>query len=139
MKRAFYWGSAVLQVFLLLTAFGVQWFSVKKMGMMRYVVYISRQWEIQYPIAALRNSVIAFLGFLLVIIALYALVKKDRHTAGKKFIAMTAAGVIATLAFVFFSLLYSTEVFRSYYFICLALAAVALLQDIKIIVCLQKT
>lgn len=139
MKRAFYWGSAVLQVLLLLTAFGVQWFSVKKMGMMRYVVYISRQWEIQYPIAALRNSMIAFLVFLLVIIALYALVKKDRHTAGKKFIAMMAAGVIATLAFVFFSLLYSTEVFRSYYFICLALAAVALLQDIKIIVCLQKT
>lgn len=138
MKKAFYRVSTILQVLFLVTAFGIQWFSVKKMGMMRYVVYINRQWEAQYPITAIRNIAIAFLALFLITVTLYVLIKKGQNIFRKKELSMLITGVVATLAFTFFTLLYSTETYRSYYFTALILAIIALIQNIKILVYLQK-
>lgn len=139
MKKVFYWAFTILQVLFMITACGIQIFSMKKMGMMRYIVYTSREWEVQYPIAALKYAVIAFLVVLsAIIIVLYVKTKKNDYITGKKALPMLIVEVIITLVFVFFTLAYSTESYRSYYFISLILAIIALIQDIKILVFLKR-
>jgi hypothetical protein len=139
MKKVFYWISSTLQVLLLIAAYGIQFFSMKKMGMMRYVVYINHKWEAQYPIAALQYIAIAVL-VLLVVITYVAFIKtkKDARALGKMSLPMMIMQAAITLAYVFFTLSYSAESFRSYYFICLILAVIALIQDIKVLIYLKK-
>ena len=60
-KKVFYWIASVLQVLLLVSAFGIQYFSMNKMGMMRYVVFMNHKWEEQYPIASLQYAAVALL------------------------------------------------------------------------------
>lgn len=138
MKKAFYLSLTVLQAIFLIAAFGIQLFSMKKMGMMRYIVYISRQWEAQYPISAIRLMAIALVILLFIIIFICVLTKKDRYITGKKALLMLTAEAVSTFAFIFFALSYSTENYRSYYFTGLILAAIALIQDVKILVYLKR-
>lgn len=139
MKKVIYWISLALQVLLLIAAYGIQFFSMKKMGMMRYVVYINHNWEAQYPIAALQYIAIAFL-VLLVVITYVVFIKtsKDSRAFGKMSLPLMIVQAAITLAFVFFTLSYSAESFRSYYFQCLILAVIALIQDIKVLIYLKK-
>ncbi|MFT9495466.1 hypothetical protein [Anaerosolibacter sp.] len=140
MKKIFNWVLIILQVLFLFTAYGIQMFSMKKMGMMRYVIYINQQWEAKYPIETLRTISIVLLVLLsIIIIILYALIKKDNQIGRKKALPMLLVEVIVTLAFVFFALFFSPENYRSYYFTSLALAIVALIQDIKMIVYLKTS
>jgi hypothetical protein len=133
MKKIFYWIFTILQVFFLITAFGVQYFSMNKMGMMRYVVYINREWESQYPIAALQYAVFTFLVLMSVVIILYIKTKKDNYFTDKELLSMLIGEVIITLTFVFFTLANSTESYRSYYFMSMILAITALIQNIKVL------
>ncbi len=139
MKKIFYWASTILQVVFLIAAFGIQFFSMKRMGMMRYIVYISGEWKMHYPIATLKYAAIAFLVVLsAIIIILYVKRKKDNYITGRKALPMLIVEVIITLVFVFFTLAYSTESYRSYYFSALILAIITLIQDIKILIFLKK-
>lgn len=139
MRKVFYWISSALQVLLLIAAYGIQFFSMKKMGMMRYVVYINHKWEAQYPIASLQYIAIAILVLLVVITYIvFIKTRKDAHALGKISLAMMIMQAAITLAFVFFTLAYSAESFRSYYFVCLILAFTALIQDIKVLIYLKK-
>lgn len=137
MKKVFYWIFTIFQVVFLITACGIQFFSMKKMGMMRYVVYINRTWEAQYPVPALQYAAIAFLVSFSIIILLYVKIKKDIYI-DKKALSMLIMEVIITLVFAIFTLVYSTESYRSYYFISLILGIIALIQNIKILVYLKR-
>jgi len=135
-KKLFYWIFSVLQVLLMISAYAIQYFSVKKMGMMRYVVFKNNSWENKYPIVAIQYSVIALLVALAVIsILLYV---RRKYTLGKSALRMILAQVIITLVFVFFTVTYSTESYRSYYFISLILAVITLIQAIKVLACKKE-
>ena len=131
-KKIFYWVSTILQALFLIAAFVIQYFSMKRMGMMRYVVFKNHEWETQYPIVSLKYASIAFLIILCAAVTLYVKTKKTEYIKGKKAQLMLIAGVILTLSFVLFTLIFSTENYRSYYFTSLILAIVALIQHIKI-------
>lgn len=135
-KKFFYWIFSVLQVLLLISAYAIQYFSMKKMGMMRYVVFKNHSWENQYPMVAIQYSVIALLVVLAVISILLYLRRK--YTLGKGALRMILAQVIITLVFVFFTVTYSTESYRSYYFISIILAIILLIQAIKVLVCKKE-
>jgi hypothetical protein len=137
-NKIFYWGIVILQALFLVTAYGIQFFSVKKMGMMRYVLYLNREWEAQYPIATLQYAAIALLVVLFIGIILYARTKVDNNFMDRKLLLMLIVEVIVTLTFVVFTFAYSTESYRSYYFACIILAITAILQDIKILVYLKE-
>ncbi|HSN58849.1 MAG TPA: hypothetical protein VLR72_05250 [Clostridiaceae bacterium] len=130
-KKVFYWISSVLQVLLLIAAFGIQYFSTNKMGMMRYVVFTNHKWEGQYPISLLQYTTIA----ILVALAAITCVKYAKSKTGLPMIAVQA---VITLVFVVFTLAFSTESFRSYYFMSLMLAFIALIQGIKVLVYLKR-
>jgi uncharacterized protein (DUF486 family) len=112
---------------------------MKKMGMMRHVIYTNQQWEAKYPIETLRTISIVLLVLLSISIVLYALIKKDNEIGREKALPMLLGEVIVTLAFVCFTLFFAPENYRSYYFTSLALAIVALIQDIKTIVYLKTS
>lgn len=137
-RKIYHWLFTTLQVLLLIAACGIQYFSMKNMGMMRYVIYVNREWEIQYPIAELQYAAIGALLLLSLSIILYVKTKRKNYFIDKKFLLMFLAEVVLTLAFVFFSLAYSTEIYRSYYFISIILAISALIQDIKILAYLKR-
>ena len=135
-KKLFYWIFSVLQVLLLISAYAIQYFSMKKMGMMRYVVFKNHSWENQYPIGAIQYIVIALLVVLAVIsILLYV---RRKYTLYKSTLRMILAQVIITLIFVFFTVTYSTESYRSYYFISIILAIITVIQAIKILACKKE-
>lgn len=137
-SRIFYFLATVLQVIFLIAAYVIQYFSMDRMGMMRYVVYISHEWEAQYPIIALKYGAIVFLVILPILIVLYFNRKSDSNIIYRNALPMLILGFIITFAFVIFTLVYSTESYRSYYFTCLILAIIALIQNIKIVVCFKK-
>jgi hypothetical protein len=133
LRKIFYWVSTMLQVLFLIAAYGIQYFSMKRMGMMRYVVFSNREWETHYPITAIKYAIIAFLIMLCVIVILYVKTKRADFIKGKKAQLTLIAGVILTLIFVLFTLIFSTVTYRSYYFTSLILALTAFIQHIKIL------
>lgn len=137
MKNFFFLVFTILQVLLLVAAYGIQFFSMKKMGMMRYVLFINKEWQSQYPISLLQWVSISFLVLLFVAIILYAKVNRGNYFKSKKFLSMLIIDTILTFSYVIFTLTYSTESYRSYYFTTLILAITTLMQHIKILVYLK--
>lgn len=137
MKKFFFLVFTILQVLLLVAAYGIQFFSMKKMGMMRYVLFINKEWQSQYPISLLQWVSISFLVLLFVAIILYAKVKRGNYFKSRKFLSMLIIDTILTFSYVIFTLTYSTESYRSYYFTTLILAITTLMQHIKILVYLK--
>lgn len=132
-KKILYWVSTILQVLFLIAAYGIQYFSMKRMGMMRYVVFKNHEWEAQYPITALKYAVAAFLVILCAAVIIYIKIKKSNYIKSKKTLIMLVVDIMITLIYVLFTLMFSTENYRSYYFTGLILAIVALVQKIKIL------
>jgi hypothetical protein len=136
LKKIFYCVSTILQALFLIAAYGIQYFSMKRMGMMRYVVFLNHEWEAHYPITALKYAAIAFLIILCAAIILRVITKKNNYIIDKKTLLMLIADIILTLVFVLFTLIFSTENYRSYYFTSLILAIAALIQHTKILLTL---
>lgn len=139
MQKFFYWIATMLQILFLIAAYGIQIFSIKKMGMMRYVVFMNHQWEELYPLHKLQYITLAILTlFALIILIRIAKVKKEGSVLGRMTLPMVIMLAIITTAFTLFTLAFSTESYRSYYFISLILAVVTLIQDLKIFLYLKK-
>ncbi|MPM14903.1 hypothetical protein SDC9_61267 [bioreactor metagenome] len=137
MKKFFFLVFTIFQVLLLITAYGIQFFSMKKMGMMRYVLFINKEWQNKYPISLLQYASISILVLLFVAIILYVKVKRGNYFKSKKFLSMLAIDTILTFSYVIFTLSYSTKSYRSYYFTIIIFAVTALIQHIKIILYLK--
>lgn len=137
MKKFFFLVLTIFQVLLLITAYGIQFFSMKRMGMMRYVLFINKEWQNKYPISLLQYASISILVLLFVAIILYVKVKRGNYFKSKKFLSMLAIDTILTFSYVIFTLAYSTKSYRSYYFTIIILAVTALIQHIKIILYLK--
>ncbi|ERI93814.1 hypothetical protein HMPREF1982_01388 [Clostridiales bacterium oral taxon 876 str. F0540] len=133
LKKVFYWISIILQVLFVIAAYVIQYFSMKRMGMMRYVIFKNHEWEAQYPITALKYAAIIFLIILCVAAILYVKTKKGNYIKDKKALPMLIASIVLTLIFVLFTLIFSTGNYRSYYFTSLILAIITLIQHIKIL------
>lgn len=133
MKKFFYIISTFLQFIFIIGTFMVQHFSMKKMGMMRYVIYKNQALQSQYPIPKLQHTAIAIL-ILLSVICLFLYFKNREKIIGKMAGTMLAFQVVLTFIFVFFTLRYSTSSYRAYYFISLLLALTSLIQSLKVII-----
>lgn len=139
MQKIFFWIATVLQILFLVLAYGIQIFSMKKMGVMRYVVSINHKWEELYSIHILQYIIIGILTLLAIINIMKIIrMKKDGSVLGKMTLPMAIMLLIITTAFILFTLAFSTESYRSYYFISLILAIVTLIQNLKIFVYLKK-
>lgn len=137
-KKLFYKLSLSLQILLLVAAFGLQYFSVKKMGLMRYMVYINSELQQNYPILSIKYAVIAILAVLaFASLAAYATAKKRKET-GSMALPMLILQLIFTSAAIVFALAFSPQSYRSYFFTVPLLALIALIQEINFLLYLKR-
>ncbi|MCO5387642.1 MAG: hypothetical protein NHB14_19780 [Desulfosporosinus sp.] len=139
MKKILYQLATILQIFLIITAYLIQTLSMKKMGVMRFIVYMNHTWNNLYPIDKFQHIMISILAILTVIILIiFFKIKKHGTVLDKVALRMVILLTIITMVSVLFTLGFSTADYRSYYFISFILAMVTLIQDIKIFVYLRK-
>lgn len=117
------------EILFLAGAYLIQYFTRKKMGMARYVIYKSQGWERTFPMETLKYTSVSVLTALTVLL-LAALVIRRRQK-GRLEVAMHVAMVILTALYGTFTYFSSTKTMRAYYFISLMLGVAALLQIIK--------
>jgi len=139
MKKILYRLATILQIFLIITAYVIQTLAMKKMGVMRFIVYMNHTWKELYPIDKFQYITISILAILTVIILIIFFKNRKNGTVlDKMALRMVVLLTIMTLVSVLFTFGFSTEDYRSYYFISFILVMVTLIQDIKCFVYLRK-
>lgn len=128
-KKTFFAIITVIEVLLVAGCFVFNYFTVNKLGMVRWVNFHSMKWEKAYPILPIKIIVIAAL-LICTALLLWIYIKR-RHSTRKLAGFMAAGSVILSLASVGYILFVSPETMRAYYFICVMLAAAAVMQLVK--------
>ena len=120
-----------LQLIILAIVFLVQYFSTRKMGMMRHVVYTNQKWEVNYPIATYELGAIAVVGIIALIVGIKLFVKLKLENKDAIWMKIFALQMAVSIIYIGFSLIYSTEQIRSYYYINIGLLLTVFLQTMK--------
>ncbi|WP_297131571.1 hypothetical protein [Terrisporobacter sp.] len=129
MNKVFYIIATILQVLLLVGIYVVNYFTRKKMGMLRYVIYKNGIFEEAYPIQQLQY--ISILVFIILMILTLVFYIKKKSKLNRSILNMNIVMVILTSIYTGFTLLYSTEDFRAFYFMSLMLGLATFIQIIK--------
>ena len=130
LNKIFYIILTMLQVLLLVGTYVVNYFTRKRMGMLRFVIYKNINWEQSYPIEQLQYlAIIIFAVLMILVLAIYL---KRKSQLSKNILNMIIIMVILILIYSGFNLLYSTEDFRAFYFMSVMLAVVTFIQIVKI-------
>ena len=128
-KKFFYILTTILEVLFLIGAYMVNYFTHKKMGMLRHVIHKNYVWEEKYPITNIQYASIIVLIILMLLVLILYMKKKSIL---KKIVAiMNITMVIFVLFFTGFVLAYSAEEIRAFYYISFMLFVVTLIQIIK--------
>lgn len=113
----------IVEVILFIGAFALNYFTVKKMGVLRYVVNKNIQWEKNYPIDMIKYVVLAAL-----MLFLLGTIMRWRGK-GKRILFFISCAVFVGIDI--FILGNSTVNCRAYYFIVLILIVAALVQFVN--------
>ena len=126
MKRVLYILILVLEIALVIGAYVFNYFTRKKLGMMRFVNAVNMKWQKQYPLELLKMIVIVVILVGMGIL-LYKMVKMKKNLTLK--IKLSVVWMI-TLSFGYmgYTLLLDVKRMTAYYFISLMLAIAAMLQ-----------
>lgn len=112
----------------LLGAYAFHYFTRKKMGMLRHMIYLNGKWEKTYPLSSLK-----WLALILLAILLILLIQKSRkkEVSSQAKIASTlasSAAIILCLASMGFMIFSSSQANRAYYPVSLLLIVATSLQ-----------
>lgn len=130
LNKGFYIIVSVLQILLLIGMYVVNYFTRKRMGMLRFVIYKNSTWESLYPIAKIQYLVIALFAILMISILVFYLKRKSQ--LNKNTLSRNIVMIVLVVIYLGFNLLYSTEDFKAFYFMNAMLAVVTFLQIIKV-------
>ncbi|WP_347451245.1 hypothetical protein [Acetoanaerobium noterae] len=120
-----------LQLIILAIVFLVQYFSTRKMGMMRHVVYTNQKWEANYSIATNELGAIAVVAIIALIVGIKLFVKLKSENKDAIWMKIFALQMAVSIIYIGFSLIYSTEQIRSYYYINIGLLLTVFFQTMK--------
>lgn len=118
--------AALLEILAMVGAYAVHYFTRKKMGMARYVIYKNQGWESIYPMETIKwmpVSVILIISLLIVVIFW-----TTRKKAAKQITVMILGMSALSALYIGYTVFNSTETMRAYYFISLLLAIAAVIQ-----------
>ena len=130
MNKVFYAIATILQIILLIGVYTVNYFTRRRMGMMRYIIYKNGIFEDTYPIQQLQYLSIIAIIILTILVLIFYLKRKVKIS--KKLDSTNTVMLVLTFIYVGFNLLYSTENFRAFYFMSLMFGVSALIQIIKV-------
>lgn len=138
MKKILYFVLTTLQIALLAGCVVFEKLSRSKMGVMRHVLYTNSKWEKKYPVDWMKYGVSVVL-ILLALLFVFFLIRglHGKHMRIVPVMSITVF-IIVSAGSAFIILLASKNLWRTYYYICMALAAIALLQLPKAINGLQS-
>lgn len=129
MKKILYIMTTLLEVAFLAGAYIVNYFTVKKLGMVRWVNARGMRWEKNYPISMIKGSIILLL-LVFTLLVLFLFIK--RRIALKRISAVMVIGMIVLTALsVGYILFCSFQTMRAYYLISILFVCAAVLQIIK--------
>lgn len=129
MKKFGYFIITLGEILFLAAAYVIQYFTQRKMGMARYVIYKNQGWERAFPMDAFKYTAVTVLTALtLLLVTVLVLKWKQRE---KTVVAIHFGMIFLTALYASYTCVSSTEAMRAYYFISLMLGAAALLQMIK--------
>ncbi len=129
MKKALYILVSVFEAALLAGAYLIQYFTRRKMGMARYVVYKNRGWELKYPMELMQYPVMGVIFILTVILTVLYIRYKGQRSI--QITTMLAATVFLSALYIGFTLMNGTDSLRAYYFIDGIFALTAFIQVTK--------
>lgn len=129
MKKLGYVLMVLLEAAALAGAYIINYFTNKKMGMARWVIYKNQGWERDYPMDTLKTAVMAVLILLTILVFLFFL--KRKQEAGKLLISMNVVMILLTLLYVSYTVISSRETMRVYYFLSLLFGIAAAVQILK--------
>lgn len=141
MKRAGYILAWLLELSALAGAYAIHYFTRKRMGMARWVVYKNQGWEREYPMESLRWAAVLMIVLLagLTVWKLAARLKRGRREeTGRKAwrkrpVLALEGGLTAAFAglYAVYTAVSSTESMRDYYFLSLLFGIAAAAQIAK--------
>lgn len=129
MKKLGYVLMVLLEAAALAGAYIINYFTNKKMGVARWVIYKNQGWERDYPMDTLKTAVMAVLILLTILVFLFFL--KRKREAGKLLISMNVVMILLTLLYVSYTVISSRETMRAYYFLSLLFGIAAAVQILK--------
>lgn len=129
MKKLGYVLMVLLEAAALAGAYIINYFTNKKMGMARWVIYKNQGWERDYPMDTLKTAVMAVLILLTILVFLFFL--KRKREAGRLLISMNVVMILLTLLYVSYTVISSRETMRAYYFLSLLFGIAAAVQILK--------
>ena len=131
-KKILYFIVTLLEILFLAGTYIVNYFTVKKLGMTRWVNFRVMKWEEAYPIFWIKIIIILLL--IICTVFVFWLYLKRRKTLKKLVGAMAIVMCVMSVISIGYILFSSVEKMRAYYLICMMLVAVAVLQLVKTIV-----
>lgn len=129
MKKFLYLIVTLLEVAILAGTYVVNYFTVKKLGMVRWVNAKGLSWEKNYPIPVIKGAVIIIL--LLFVFFIICLFLKKRNSLKKINYCMVAATVVLTIFSIGYLIFSSFTSMRAYYLISMMFVAATVLQLLK--------
>lgn len=129
MKKLGYVLMVLLEAAALAGAYIINYFTNKKMGMARWVIYKNQGWERDYPMDTLKTAVMAVLILLTILVFLFFL--KRKQEAGKLLLSMNVVMILLTLLYVSYTVISSRETMRAYYFLSFLFGIAAAVQILK--------
>lgn len=129
MKKVVYVIITIFEAALLAGAYIVHYFTVRKLGMLRYILYKNQVLERDYPVTLLKGITVAVILILTLAVLTYFWKKKKEV---KKIVpVMVVVMVVLSVYCAGFTLIRSAETVRAYYFISGMSAVSAFIQIIK--------
>lgn len=129
MRKVGYLFLTLVELLLFLGGYLIQYFTKKKMGMARYVIYKNQRWERDYHIESWKTYVLLLIVLLTVAVVIFYIIRRNKLT---KMTSMVNGGmVVMTVFYTVFTAMNSIKTLRAFYFISPILALVAIIQIIK--------
>lgn len=134
MKKVIYWIVNLLEIAFLVGAYLVNYFTPRKMGMARFVVYENMMIEQNYTnIQSIKMIAVGVVILLAIITILIYFVNKNVN------ITMIVVTIVITFIYTWFTVMNSKDTYTAFYLISPLIGCAALLQILKTLISILFT
>lgn len=129
MKKVLFIVLDILTIAFLVGGYVIQYFTKRKLGMMRWVVFKNSKWHEKMPLDVLKYAAVAVV-LLLVLMVFRGFLKKRAYMSKNDMVMIFVMAALAA-AYLGFTMFVSSDTVRAYYLIMPMIGAAALLQVIR--------
>ena len=129
LRKLFFAAATIFETALCLSAYLLNYFTHKRMGMARHIVYLSHKLAEGYPLPIMAYTFVVLIGVLTALNIIAVLMKYKGLS--KLVIASTGVTLVITFAYLMYMVTNTISEQRAYYFLCIVLGLVVFVQNIK--------